>query len=286
LKKYKTTNFNIAINVSFLIMSCFISCFVSSPPEHTVSEIVLKFGETNQELAEFQNSILFNHPLALKTAEVVRNFLLKCSDSDLKSYLCLHMWKTEGNKDKASQIIIENFRKQFEILDLSSLGLTDLPGCIFSPIFNFTSLVCSNNELSYFPTTLKQGSNIKKIDCHSNQMEEIPDEIHGCPNLEELNCSYNKIFYVSSAIVSCTRLKILSCAGNLPIEFPNVIWKLPHDCFIDVTDTGFLPIIFYKVMEVQKQQNYKGPKFIFPPPPKPLHKRIVELRNPKNIIEK
>ncbi|MGB2924362.1 MAG: leucine-rich repeat domain-containing protein [Limnothrix sp.] len=112
-------------------------------------------------------------------------------------------------------------------LDLSELGLTEVPGSI-AKLTNLTSLNLSGNQITEIPKAIAQLTNLTELYLHKNQITEIPEAITQLTNLTELYLHNNQITEISQAITQLTNLTVLYFFGNQITEIPQAITQLTN----------------------------------------------------------
>ena len=75
--------------------------------------------------------------------------------------------------------------KKLEILDLSKLGLTELPPQIGN-LTNLTELRLNSNQITVIPEAIGNLTNLSELWLHSNQITDIPEAIGNLTNLTQL----------------------------------------------------------------------------------------------------
>jgi len=93
---------------------------------------------------------------------------------------------------------------QSGLLDLSELGLTELPELPAG----LTEFYCHGNRLTRLPDTLP--STLVVLDCSNNQLTRLPDTLP--EGLEELWCHYNELTTLPDTLPK--GLTMLYCYGN------------------------------------------------------------------------
>lgn len=133
------------------------------------------------------------------------------------------------SKKTGSEIAEQRCREwKSGVLDLSHLGLTELPSCIpdsveelrcndnnlinldKAPLSSLRILPCMRNQLQSIPCGFIR---LQSLDCSNNHLTELPP----LPSsLVTLDCSKNKL----TSISSLSHLKNLYCNGNIITELP------------------------------------------------------------------
>ncbi len=92
-----------------------------------------------------------------------------------------------------------------QILNISSLGLTEWPKQLIGKEYLIKKLDCSNNQLISLPNNLTK---LEKLYCSVNELTDIPNNL---TNLKSLYCCYNKLVLLPNNL---TKLKKLYCSNN------------------------------------------------------------------------
>jgi len=169
---------------------------------------------------------------------------------------------TKFNKEEKTQeeLVLEriklSLRKDPRVLDLSNLGLTEIPEEIFQ-IPNLKTLILYGNDLASIPTSIKhlttienlllsgnryggrnrilnispeisQLTNLRKLELSSCALESLPMAICELANLEELKLTKNKLDFLPPQIERLGNLKSLHLCHNALSELPPEIGNLPN----------------------------------------------------------
>ncbi|MEJ6498003.1 leucine-rich repeat domain-containing protein [Pseudoalteromonas lipolytica] len=156
-------------------------------------------------------------------------------------------------QEKAISLIYKCFEDKTEELDLSTLGISQLPveicdlvhlkslNCSFNNLVeltgienltNLTSLNCSLNNLDEL-TGIENLTNLTSLDCSSNKLNEIIG-LENLKNLTSFNCSGSHLNTLTG-IENLTKLTILDCSSNNLVELSGLdnlsnLTSLECDC--------------------------------------------------------
>src|SRR5262245_11414911 len=101
--------------------------------------------------------------------------------------------------EEATKKCLEIVRNGGTALDLSGLGLTELPreiqGCS-----HIRTLNVSNNRLSGFPIGLLRFAELTKLDVGANPISELPDKIATLGKLRSLTLAFTHLPTVPSSL--------------------------------------------------------------------------------------
>jgi Leucine-rich repeat (LRR) protein len=156
---------------------------------------------------------------------------------------------------EAKKLVTNAARSGAHSLDLSGLGLTNLPEEIFtSKKYNFENLHSlilrfnklteipiefnsfpnlinidiSSNQLSDFPNTIPQFVKLKRLLCNHNQFEVLPEMIGQLNLLEELDLHWNKLIALPESIGQLSNLKTLKVGYSQLTALPGTIGQLSN----------------------------------------------------------
>ncbi|TAD78959.1 MAG: GTPase [Oscillatoriales cyanobacterium] len=127
-------------------------------------------------------------------------------------------------------------------LDLSELGLTELPAEFFS-LTNLQTLYLDGNQLTSIPESITQLQNLHSLYLNSNQLTSIPESITQLQNLQTLSLGNNQLTSIPKSITQlqnlyslhikknqlknlpelCDGLTLLDASNNLFTVFPDSI---------------------------------------------------------------
>ncbi|MEG4233102.1 leucine-rich repeat domain-containing protein [Microcoleus sp. Pol11C3] len=122
--------------------------------------------------------------------------------------------------------------KQLESLDLTSIGLTEIPEGI-GKLSNLTQLVLWDNKIIQTPDALTklfqalgQQPNLTQLNLSGNQIIQIPEALSKLSNLTRLDLSGNQIIQIPEALSKLSNLTWLDLSGNQIIQIPDALAKL------------------------------------------------------------
>jgi internalin A len=137
----------------------------------------------------------------------------------------------------ALQKIEQAKAEQWEELDLSGMGLTELPPEI-GQLGQLKRLILGKwdeekrqligNRLTTLPKELFQLQQIKELSVAGNEFSCIPDGIIQFGNLQSLDFRGNQLICIPTSIVQLVSLKVLSLDSNQINEIPDTIGQLVH----------------------------------------------------------
>ncbi|MDJ1183968.1 leucine-rich repeat domain-containing protein [Roseofilum casamattae] len=117
-------------------------------------------------------------------------------------------------------------RQQGEtVLDLSNLGLTEVPDAI-AQLTSLQGLSLNNNQLSELPEAIAQLTSLQGLYLSGNQLSEVPEAIAQLTSLQRLDLDNNQLSEVPEAIAQLTSLQRLDLDNNQLSEVPEAIAQL------------------------------------------------------------
>jgi Leucine-rich repeat (LRR) protein len=116
---------------------------------------------------------------------------------------------------------------QATVLDLSGLGLTEIPAEI-GQLTHLRELYANSNSLTHVPVELMQLQNLTRLEMSHNQFYDIPAEIFALTNLERLVLYYNWIRSVPARIERLQNLTFLGLSVNEISYLPPEIGQLTN----------------------------------------------------------
>ncbi len=99
------------------------------------------------------------------------------------------------------------------VIDLSGLGLTDIPKEILERR-GLEAIDLSNNKLGGLPREIGNWVNLKRLILDDNPIEELPEEMRRLLVIEELSLKNNRIDFLPPWIVEYANLERLDLRGN------------------------------------------------------------------------
>ncbi|MCC3534607.1 MAG: leucine-rich repeat domain-containing protein [Microcoleus sp. PH2017_25_DOB_D_A] len=142
--------------------------------------------------------------------------------------------------DAPPELLLE--MKQLESLNLTSIGLTEIPDAI-GKLPNLTKLDLSFNQIEdilevlvNLCETFGKLSKLRQLHLVGNQIAEIPDAISKLSNLTYLDLFSNQIKQIPEALTQMSSLMQLKLRGNQITHIPDAIAQLAN---IEYLDLGF-----------------------------------------------
>lgn len=188
--------------------------------------------------------------------------------------------KASGSAEEQRRRVIEKMlecvEKQWMTLDLSYLGLAELPPA-FPP--DITKLVCSHNRLSSLSENMPVGViDIKASHNHLSVLTALPPNLQHAdfshnligelddfpPHLETLNLSNNRLLCAPDIVND--KLRILNLSHNLLTVLPFRCHSWPSHLKVDVSSNAFSYISRIHWKHEMKQPHYKGARLLFESP--------------------
>ena len=126
---------------------------------------------------------------------------------------------------QAEKKIAEALRKGVTELDLSNMGLVEIPEAIAN-LTQLQQLNLSDNQIIEIPEAIADLTQLQRLDLNDNQIREIPKAIANLTQLQQLNLSHNKIREIPKAIANLTQLQQLNLSSNQITEIPEAIASL------------------------------------------------------------
>ncbi len=143
--------------------------------------------------------------------------------------------KTFGLRGKSSGIVPVSFRKicNLEKLDLADNELTRFPSGIRNNVY-LKELLLGNNQMTLEDGFLEESASLEKLELQRNKIKGLPPSIGNFPNLKKLTLNFNEIETVADEISSLKQLEQLSFYNNRLTVIPDGIFELPHLKEIDL----------------------------------------------------
>lgn len=141
---------------------------------------------------------------------------------------------------EAERRIAECHKTKNPELDLSGLGLTELPETV-SSLSHLKTLKLGNwlgerNRIHRLPKRIAQLKNLSNLDFSDNQLDSLPIGITHLINLQFLNLSDNKLSALPNAITRFTTLITLDLHSNQLRKLPEGVKQLTNLQFLDLSD--------------------------------------------------
>lgn len=166
-------------------------------------------------------------------------------------------------------------------LDLSGLGLTELPNDIWEHCGHIMSLNLGHNRLHRLPDTMQSCKQLRSVDLSfncfysvpsqstpwarlrhldlgHNRIFDVPGDIFSRPCLEELSLNHNRLRALPTEVDRFSRLKFIDLRG-LSIEvIPSEFRHLQSLCQVSLSESLFHPAAVKELREMRH-----APQFIF-----------------------
>jgi 2-polyprenyl-6-methoxyphenol hydroxylase-like FAD-dependent oxidoreductase len=113
---------------------------------------------------------------------------------------CTYRWSTNG--------------KSLHTIQLSGVGLTEVPAMLRASAGTLTSLTLTNNRITELPSFIGEFRWLTKLHLRSNLLTDVPAELFDLVNLTTLRLSCNQLTAVSAGIGKFARLRELCLSGN------------------------------------------------------------------------
>ncbi len=110
-------------------------------------------------------------------------------------------------------VITQAAEEQWEELDLSKLGLWELPPDI-GQLTSLKSLDLSNNNLKALPESISQLTKLTSLHLSSNNLKVLPESISQLTKLTSLHLNYNHLYILPESIRQLTDLISLNLSSN------------------------------------------------------------------------
>ncbi|WMX17172.1 COR domain-containing protein [Aureispira sp. CCB-E] len=143
--------------------------------------------------------------------------------------------------------ILRAKKQNWEFLDLSGLGMKELPQEVFELIHLKTLRLGKyrtkiKNAITIIPKEIAKLKNLEKLDLTDNKISELPPEIAQLNNLEILILSSNKFTVVPSELTKMTNLKELFLGNNRISVLPTEIKHLSNLISLRLNSNKFTSI--------------------------------------------
>ena len=141
-------------------------------------------------------------------------------ESPSKAFRPENVTKWTEPQQRARDIIEHSLERAVESIDLSRLGLDDLPGEILDPLKYFVREPPSSGEFNSLEASLH-------LYLSGNQISQVPVEVYSL-NLTVLSLRHNEIKSLSPAIIQLTRLQECNLSSNKLRYLPwEILFKTP-----------------------------------------------------------
>ncbi|MBE9210815.1 leucine-rich repeat domain-containing protein [Nostoc sp. LEGE 06077] len=135
---------------------------------------------------------------------------------------------------EAEQRIEQARRKGAVELDLSGMGLTELPEEIAS-VTQLQTLNLSRNQLTQLPEAISSLTQLQTLNLFGNQLTQLPEAIASLTQLQTLNLFGNQLTQLPEAIANLTQLQTLDLSHNQLTELPEAIANLTQLQTLDLS---------------------------------------------------
>lgn len=127
--------------------------------------------------------------------------------------------------DRVAELIEEALRSEATSLDLSSMGLTEVPGRLLE-LGSLRDLNLSRNKLTELPASIGRLSELRVLDLSHNQITATPWSLVDLLQLEELHLTHNRLSRVPANIGHLRHLRHLCLNYNRLKRLPAKIGDL------------------------------------------------------------
>ena len=161
---------------------------------------------------------------------------------------------------KARRRIEEAARTGATELDLSRLGLTELPDSV-GQLQNLQELDARGNELSALPESLGQLQNLQELSVSGNRLTALPESLGQLQNLQSLDARRNKLTALPESLGQLQNLRTLSAWGNQLTALPESLGQLQNLQQLDLSFNRLTALPEFlsqlqnlETLEIQKNQ--------------------------------
>lgn len=133
--------------------------------------------------------------------------------------------KIKMTQDELLEIIDRGAKFEGSVLDLSGLGITELPPEI-KKLRALRKLILDDNHLTDLPPEIGELKNLESLWIRNNSLRTLPQEINCIPNLYEILLNENRFGSIPDSIVSLKRLTRLNLQGNNIRGLPDGLYKM------------------------------------------------------------
>jgi internalin A len=110
-------------------------------------------------------------------------------------------------------------------LDLSSLGLTELPESL-AQLSQLKKLYLYNNQFTSLPESLARLSQLQALNLDDNKLTALPESVAQLSQLQALSLTRNKLTTLPESVIRLSRLRFLYLDRNLMTTLPEALRKL------------------------------------------------------------
>jgi internalin A len=133
--------------------------------------------------------------------------------------------RSTKKNSEAEKRIEEALRERSLSLDLSELGLTQLPTSL-SQLIQLQYLDLDHNQLTTLPDSLGQLSQLQRLKLTKNQLTTLPDSLGRLSQLQQLWLSRNQLTMLPDSLGQLSQLQDLDLSGNQLTTLPNSLGQL------------------------------------------------------------
>jgi hypothetical protein len=147
-------------------------------------------------------------------------------DAELEDWVAAGAQLPKEQRAAAAEKIITCRDHNLARLDLSRLGLSDLPACI-GQLQHLEWLVLVSNQLTALPDWVFQLKDLVGLYVSCNKISVLPEAIGSLSRLERLRIDHNTLEKLPQSLTQLRSLKQLSFGNNRIESMPEDIWLLP-----------------------------------------------------------
>ncbi|ARU55368.1 leucine rich repeat protein [Oleiphilus messinensis] len=134
-------------------------------------------------------------------------------------------------------------RDKSVVLNLSNLGLKQIPVDAFKRLSHLTTLNLSSNKLSKLPLSITSDlSNLKTLYLDQNQFDMFPSAVFQMKGLQLLSIGENQLIEVPAELNKLAQLEVLILKGNSLSELPHSLSALTQLRYLDLSENLFRTI--------------------------------------------
>jgi len=151
--------------------------------------------------------------------------------------------KIEREVPKTTGSVMDKIRKAKEedavFLDLSALGLTEIPAEVFQ-LTQLETLVLSENALTTLPPEIAKLSELKHLVMAQNHLDHLPDSIVRLEKLEVILLNENRLTDIPGGMFRLPQLGMVDLNNNLLTRLPGEIIEPPLEIeWLDDISSGY-----------------------------------------------
>jgi len=154
--------------------------------------------------------------------------------------------------DTVSALIEQARAKQATSLDLSAMGLTEVPASVGN-LAQLQTLNISGNNLTSLPESIGNLTQLQTLYISYNNLTSLPESISNLTQLQTLYISYNNLTSLPEAIGKLTQLQTLDISRNNLASLPEFIGNLTQlqTLYISGNNLASLPEAIGKLTQLQ-----------------------------------